>query len=585
MPNDTDFTPFREAGRQGLNFASLGRPSLYHQSYDSPENISEATLQHEGASGLAVARWLGNQPLAEVKAPDATYFTVPVLGLVVYDLAFTLPLAAAVLVLALVVLLPVRHGASGWGGIATGFVLSLFAIALGAAAGWGLLAWVPRFHPEVGSLQGSMLHNEGWYVSALVAAGLAVVAGLFGLVRRRFGMAELAWGALVVPLAAMAFVSFRWPSAAASLQIPLLAAYAAVGVGSVRAGGWGRTVAWLLLVALAIPVLALLVPLVEFLWLGLSFRAAALIGGFAAVVLLLLLPALDALREPNGWWAPLTALAVGGACVGLGIRAAAPDAERPAPSTLAYAFDHGSGEALWVTDSSQAPVDSLARAWAAGKAGAAFSETRDLAAFGFGSRQPRVASAPAATARKPEVWALADTTWGDVRHLRLAVRSAVGAELLQFRFGEGGGTRLVALNGRSLPVQERPTLVEHWGQPDPVVLLDLEIPAGRDLEMDVVEHLLRPADIVGEEPFRRPPELAPDITWLSDRAVLRSPAGSLLVIPGPPPFPLLTAAQLLAADALEAAAAGPGPAVVDSVVSTPGPGVVPPDTLPPEQTR
>jgi hypothetical protein len=146
--------------------------------------------------------------------------------------------------------------------------------------------------------------------------------------------------------------------------------------------------------------------------------------------------------------------------------------------------------------------------------------------------------------RKPEVWALSDTTWGDVRHLRLAVRSAVGAELIQFRFQEGGGTRLVALNGRSLSMQEPAAVAEHWGQPDPVILLDLEIPAGRDLAMDVVEHLLRPGEIVGDEPFARPPELAPDVTWLSDRAVLRSPAGSLLVIPGPPPFPLESEAQL-----------------------------------------
>ncbi len=563
MPNDTDFTPFREAGRQGLNFAAVGRASLYHQSYDSPENISEATLQHEGASALALARYLGNQPLGEVKAPDVTYFTVPALGLVVFDQAFTLPLAALVLVLALVVLLPVRNASSGWGGIVTGFVLSLVSIPLGAAAGWGLLRWLPRFHPEFGSLQGSTFHHEGWYVSALVAAGLALVTALFGLGRRRFVMAELAWGALLAPLAAMAFVSFRWPAAAASLQVPLFAAYLAVGASSFRARGWARTLVWLLLLALALPVLALLVPLGEFLWLGLSFRAAALLGGYAVVALLLLLPALDALREPNPWWAPLTALAVGGACLGVGIRAAAPDSRAPAPSTLVYAFDHGSGEALWITDASQEAVDSAAGAWAVQKAGAAFAETRDLAGFGFGSRRPRVAPAPVKGIRKPEVWALSDTTWGDTRHLRLAVLSAVGAELLQFRFAEGGGTRLVALNGRSLPTPDRPSLAEHWGQPDPVVVLDLEIPAGRALEMDVVEHLFRPDEIVGDEPFQRPPELAPDITWLSDRAVLRSPAGSLVIIPGPPPFPLETAAQLEAAAALPA--------------SSPAP----PDTLPP----
>ena len=38
--------------------------------------------------------------------------------------------------------------------------------------------------------------------------------------------------------------------------------------------------------------------------------------------LILLLPALERLREPNGWWAPLVALLLGGAMLGLGIATA-----------------------------------------------------------------------------------------------------------------------------------------------------------------------------------------------------------------------------------------------------------------------
>jgi len=81
LPNDTDFTPFREAGKQGLNFAGIGRASLYHQRYDSPENLSEATLQHHGANVLSVVRHLGGVPLGEVTAPDVTFFSLPVVGL------------------------------------------------------------------------------------------------------------------------------------------------------------------------------------------------------------------------------------------------------------------------------------------------------------------------------------------------------------------------------------------------------------------------------------------------------------------------------------------------------------------------
>ena len=57
MPNDTDFTPFRQAGRQGLNFASLGRADAYHQSFDEPARLYERTSTRETSSlGDADAR-------------------------------------------------------------------------------------------------------------------------------------------------------------------------------------------------------------------------------------------------------------------------------------------------------------------------------------------------------------------------------------------------------------------------------------------------------------------------------------------------------------------------------------------------
>lgn len=598
LPNDTDFTPFREAGRQGLNFAAIGRASVYHQSYDSPENLSEATLQHHGDNALRVARYLGAADLGEVDAPDLSFVSVPVLGLLTWDLPLALPIAAVVLIAALVVLLPVRKASGRWTGILVGLVLAAVTVAAVAGVGHLLAGWLPRFHPEAGSLHGSRFHHEGWYVAALAAFAAAVTTALFGVARRRFGAAELTWGALVLPLLAMAYVAFRFPAAAANLQIPLAAAAVATGILVVPARGRMADALWLVCLALAVPVLAVLVPVVEFVWLGLSFGAAAVVGGLVALTMLLLLPALDRLREPNSWWAPVATLLVGAALVGVGIRIAAPDPERPAPSTLAYVYDHGTGESLWVTDDSREPVDAPALAWAVSRAGADFTETRSLERYGFGTREARVAPAPTVAVRKPEIWTLSDTVDGQVRRVRLAVRSAVGAELLRFEFPEAGATRLTALNGRALPAEERPEHVEHWGTPDPVVILDLEVPAGTLLEMDVLEHLLRPQELVGQEPFRRPPDLAPDITWLSDRAVLRTPSTGLEIIPAPPPFslepmedaprvetPAAEGASPSAGDtgAVAADSMSAGPASPDTVApDTTGLGAAAPDTVPPD---
>jgi hypothetical protein len=433
MPNDTDFSPFREAGRQGLNFAGVDRASLYHQTYDTPANVSEATLQHHGLHLLGVVRELSDQNLTEVVAPDVTFFSLPVLGLVVYEMDFVPLLMAVAVLLTLLLLLPIRVAGGQWSGTLIGLGLGIASLGLAGAAGWALMSWLPGFHPEYGSLHGSAFHNEGWYVLALTAATLTIVTTLFGIARRWRGGPELVWGALLLPLGGAIYLTFAVPAAAMNLQWPLLAALLGALALMLPAGPRTAHVAWGLLVLTAMPVLAFLVPVTEFLWLGLSFRQAIVLGPVLATQLLLLLPALDRLREPNSWWAPATGVVAAAAFVAVGIGLAAPDSARPAPSTLVYAYDYGANEALWVTDASQDPVDEEARGWAEARAGSPFAESRSLPAFGLGSREVLVAPASPIESERPQLWVLSDSTDGGVRRLRLALRSVVGAELLQFR--------------------------------------------------------------------------------------------------------------------------------------------------------
>ena len=57
MPNDTDYSPFRDAGVQGLNFSSIGGANLYHQAFDDLDHISLPTIQHQGEYALSLARY------------------------------------------------------------------------------------------------------------------------------------------------------------------------------------------------------------------------------------------------------------------------------------------------------------------------------------------------------------------------------------------------------------------------------------------------------------------------------------------------------------------------------------------------
>ncbi|MFK7767405.1 MAG: M28 family peptidase [Mariniblastus sp.] len=60
MPNDTDFTVFREAGILGYNFAFIGDVKNYHTPTDNFDNFDRGSLQHHGENALGLIRGLRN---------------------------------------------------------------------------------------------------------------------------------------------------------------------------------------------------------------------------------------------------------------------------------------------------------------------------------------------------------------------------------------------------------------------------------------------------------------------------------------------------------------------------------------------
>ncbi|HET9948953.1 MAG TPA: M20/M25/M40 family metallo-hydrolase [Longimicrobiales bacterium] len=522
MPNDTDFSIFRVAGEQGLNFAAVDRARVYHQATDRPENLSEATLQHHGVRALAALRWLGQADLTSVNAPDVVYFSVPVLGLVVYGRGWVLPIAGGLLALFLLALFAALRRGARPGALLAGLGVALLGAAAAYGAGIALLRWAMPRHPEAGSLAAAAFHAEGWYVLGLVAVTVTVVTGLYALARRWISALEMSLAAAVVPVLLATWLALTLPAGAMNLQWPAAAALLGALVLALLGARAGGHVAWAATLLLAVPVLFLLVPVTELLWLALTLGVAAPLGALVAIGLHLCTPALDGLRHPNGWWAPALSLAVGAAALGFGALGARTSPERPAPSTLLYAYEHGTGSAVWATDpAADDELDAQAIAWAAQRVAAPFAATRDLNDFGYAASAAPVAPAPLAQAPPPDVRVLSDTIEGSERRVTLGVRSRVGAELLRFQVDTLGRTTILSVSGHELDSPGRVRVVEHWGVPDSLVVLRLRMPADEPIGLHVVEHLLRPGELLGDDRFARPPTLVPDYSTLSDRAMLR----------------------------------------------------------------
>ena len=58
LPNDTDFTVFKAAGYEGLNFALIGDVERYHTPQDRFENLDLGSLQHQGQNALSMVQAL-----------------------------------------------------------------------------------------------------------------------------------------------------------------------------------------------------------------------------------------------------------------------------------------------------------------------------------------------------------------------------------------------------------------------------------------------------------------------------------------------------------------------------------------------
>lgn len=76
LPNDTDFTVFKAAGYQGLNFAYLSDVVHYHTPLDSFENANPASLQHHGDNALPSLVALANADVESPPRSEAAYFDV-----------------------------------------------------------------------------------------------------------------------------------------------------------------------------------------------------------------------------------------------------------------------------------------------------------------------------------------------------------------------------------------------------------------------------------------------------------------------------------------------------------------------------
>ena len=442
----SDLGVFLDAGWAGLQVSTTGGISHYHSALDSLAELDERSLQHLGSYALALTRHFGSVSLEQTKAPDSVYFNV-FRFLVRYPQGWSVPLAGFALLLgAGVIALGLRRGRLRLGGLGLGFIV--LPVAMAAAALVAHLAWtlILALHPgEVWALE---------YRPAIIWIGLAsltvaVTAGLYGVVRHRIGVFDLAVGGLLWWLLLAVAASVAFPPASYLFTWPLVFSLLGLGILFAREGQAvqpRRRFAVLMITGIPATFLAasgvygialtreLLLP-----------NVAPLFAAAIVLVLGLLIPHLDLVAEAGRWLLAGLAAAVAIGLLLIGSVIAGFDARHPQLDSITYALNLDTGQAVWESPDEQ--PDS----WTSQFLGAN-PRTGSVTDY-IGDPDPRLYSpAPTVPLAAPSVWLLDRSNRDGLQTLTVRVIAPARANIIMVELG----SEVVGATLDGKPVPDRP---------------------------------------------------------------------------------------------------------------------------------
>lgn len=487
LPNDTDFTVFKRAGYEGLNFAFIGHVALYHTPLDNSANLSVASLQDQGANGLASILALANANLSPAPDADAVYFDLFGREIVHWPGPWSQVLAIlAALLLAGQIgwliyskrLLPrdLLWGFIGWIILFVGVGVAALALrGVLALAGAAPVQWVA--HPLPAEI-------------AFVLLGIAASIALESIVAKRAGFWGLwggawSWGAVF---------SIILSAASPGLSYVVLAPTIVATLASLPASIEPKEHSWARDVALLVPLVAsaiVLMPLILLLYSALGNQALVAIALATVLLVTPLVPLCADLRQVAGLggaalrWSPMLAVALAAFAAAV---VPAYSAKSPERVNFEYALDADSGVARWIVSPSSGHLQASIQL-----AGSFHRTIRG--AFPWDPRASFVADAPHLDLSAPTFTILGSSLQGKSRSYTALLVSERGAPDAAVLFPPGANVQSVRMQGQ--PVQpETPRETQYlngWTayscptMPAAGINISFTLPVGKMVEVTAVD--------------------------------------------------------------------------------------------------
>jgi Peptidase family M28 len=482
LPNNTDYTMFKDAGIAGLNNAFIDGFVDYHSMTDRPENLDKRTFLELGGNMLSLVKHFGAIDIRDTKAPDITFFDIIGDWMISYPASLNglfLVLTNLLLLAGLTIGL-VRKQIRGSGFIAGVFAFPVVLTVMYFLSRWalhGIRAAYPLYYNYY-----SNAYNSPYFYLALTALGVFVFTLVYQWLLRKFSLSSLLAGIVLLEVIATDFLYTAIPTAIYFLCFPLLFfLLACLFLFNKRVDATDRpwrtgTITFVLL----LPAILLLAPIICSFFVAFDLMdTTAFVVAISGLLLGLLLPILAVSFRESTWLIPGSAFMCLLLSVLIAVKQGGYSPRRPLKTDLRYLVNGDEGKAYWVTDTRK--PDAWTRSF--------FPKARIGHSIG-GTERELINEAPLLPFAIPELTVMADTIDNGNRILTLHCHATPGAVSVNMILDEKNPATDIIVNGRK-PIAEKPgqkqtfRRLDYQGVTedgfDVLFLLDPKKPFGLDL--------------------------------------------------------------------------------------------------------
>jgi len=349
LPNDTDYSYFKDKNVPGINHAFIDGFSYYHNPDDTPEKINLNSVQHTGENMYLLAQHFGNEDLTDVNSENASFFNL--LGsLVVYPSKLDIFIIALCFILFFInVYLCMKNKKLSFKSFALSALCLLILLIVNASLAFGIGELVLNLYPDYNVFYSGQYYNHSYYFMAV--AGMVIFSSWLALsfTNSKWGKHATRLGILFILSILMVAIYYVMPTAVYFISLPFLIMSAILLYENGRKNEISTKSEILSGTLISLIPFALWIPMSYMFFLAFSLK---LLSGPAIVFTLIAFAFCTG--QNNLWTFKNKILAYLGLVIfinGLIIAhiKSKPSQEFPLPSSLIYHYDQSTGLAHWLS--------------------------------------------------------------------------------------------------------------------------------------------------------------------------------------------------------------------------------------------